>query len=145
MRLPAYEEEDTLQMTSMIDVVFLLLIFFLVATRLDDEAEREKLISVNLAEVLQAQPLAVGGKEILVNITREGQFVVAGEECSEAKLTALLQEASVRNPGNQRVQIRADQDVLYKFPLTVMGICNLHQIEYSCTVLQRGDVAMSGP
>ena len=55
MRLPAADQSDEgMHLTPLIDVVFLLLIFFLVATRFD---EQEKLISIRLAEILQAQPV----------------------------------------------------------------------------------------
>jgi biopolymer transport protein ExbD len=134
MRMPDAEREDELNLTSMIDVVFLLLIFFLVATRFDEE---EKLVSINLAEILQAQPLSSGGKEIVVNIMKEGGFNIAGKDYSEEQIGAILHEAAIRNPGGQRVQIRADQEVPFKFPLTVIGMCKREEMPYSCTVLQK--------
>jgi biopolymer transport protein ExbD len=133
MRMPSAEREDELNLTSMIDVVFLLLIFFLVATRFDEE---EKLVSINLADILQAQPLTAGAKELVVNITKEGTFNVAGKDYSEEQLIAILHEAAIRNPGNQRVQIRADQEVQFRYPLTVIGVCKREDMPYSCTVLQ---------
>ena len=134
MRMPAADQEGELNLTSMIVVVFLLLIFFLVATRFDEE---EKLVSINLAEVLQAQPIAAGAQEVVVNITRDGTFNVAGRDYSEEQIVAILHEAAIRNPGNQRVQIRADQEVQFRFPLTVIGICKREEMPYSCTVLQK--------
>lgn len=133
MRMPSAEREDELNLTSMIDVVFLLLIFFLVATRFDEE---EKLVSINLADILQAQPLTAGAKELVVNITKEGTFNVAGKDYSEEQLIAILHEAAIRNPGNQRVQIRADQEVQFRYPLTVIGVCKREDMPYSYTVLQ---------
>jgi biopolymer transport protein ExbD len=141
VRLPKDESDDIgLNLTSMIDVVFLLLIFFLVATRLEEE---EKLVSINLAEVLKAQPVAMGAQEIIVNITKEGRFNLYGEDCDERQLVSLLHEAALKNPGNQRVQIRADQDVPFKFPLAVIGICKQEQMEYSCTVLETGSMQVT--
>lgn len=134
MKIPDSERDEEMNLTPMIDVVFLLLIFFLVATRFD---EQEKLVSINLAEILQAQPLAGGSQELVVNITRDGTFNIAGKDYSEEQLVAILHEAAVRNPGNQRVQIRADQTVQFKYPLTVIGICKKAELPYSCTVLQR--------
>ena len=134
MKIPAGERDEEMNLTPMIDVVFLLLIFFLVATRFD---EQEKLVSINLAEILQAQPLAGGSQELVVNITQDGTFNIAGKDYSEEQLIVILHEAAVRNPGNQRVQIRADQAVQFKYPLTVIGICKKEGLPYSCTVLQR--------
>ena len=134
MKMPAAERDDELNLTPMIDVVFLLLIFFLVATRFDDE---EKLVSINLAEILQAQPLVSGVQELVINITKGGAFNVGGKDYTEEQLGAILHEAVVRNPGNQRVQIRADQDVPFRFPLTVIGMCKKEEIQYACTVLEQ--------
>ena len=56
MKLPADSpESEGPNLTPVIDVVFLLLIFFLVATEYHD-AERE--LDITLPEVAQAQPLA---------------------------------------------------------------------------------------
>jgi biopolymer transport protein ExbD len=134
MKMPITDADEGLNLTPMIDVVFLLLIFFLVATRFDEE---EKLVSINLAEILQAQPIVSGTQEIVVNITKAGAYDVAGQQYNEEQLIAILHEAAVRNPGNQRVQIRADQEVQFRYPLTVIGICKREEMEYSCTVLQQ--------
>ena len=62
-----------ISMTSFMDIVFQLLIFFLVATRFDQE-ERE--LPVALPEVVLAQPLAMT-PELVVNITRDGKYVTS--------------------------------------------------------------------
>lgn len=136
MRLPQSNSEDGgPNLTPIIDVVFLLLIFFLVATRFNQE---EKLVSINLAEILQAQPLAMGAKEIVVNITEDGRYNIEGEYYDEEQVIAILHEAAVRNRGVEpRVQIRADQKVQFRYPLTVIGICKEENMEYSCTVLEQ--------
>lgn len=57
MRLPTNESElESLNVIPLIDIFLVLLIFFLVATRMGEE-ERE--ISVRLAEVAKAQPLSM--------------------------------------------------------------------------------------
>ena len=71
MRLPEENTgNDGPDLTPVIDGVFLLLIFFLVATEYHQE-ERE--LEVVLPEVTQAQPLAMS-KELIVNITKAGIF-----------------------------------------------------------------------
>jgi len=135
MRLPNFDQEsDGLGLTPLIDVVFLLLIFFLVATRFDQE---EKLVSINLAEILKAQPVSAGSKEIVVNVTDDGQYIVVDQTYNEEQLIALLHEAATNNPGKRKVQIRADQEVKFLYPLTVIGICKQEELEYYCTVLQK--------
>jgi len=135
MRLPAADEsEQGMHLTPLIDVVFLLLIFFLVATRFD---EQEKLISIRLAEILQAQPVVAGPNEVIVNVTRHGEFIVSDRTMSEPNLTAFLHQVAFNNPGRRTVQIRADRDVQFRFPLTVIGICKEKELEYYCTVLEK--------
>jgi biopolymer transport protein ExbD len=135
MRLPKDTTDDSpLNLTAMIDVLFILLIFFLVATQLHSE---EKLVSINLAEIFEAQPLATGAKEIIVNITKEGGYNISGTDYDEAQLISILEKAGTENPRNVSVQIRADQEAQFKYPLTVIGVCKRENLEYSCTVLER--------
>ena len=134
MRLPeSTAETEGPNLTPVIDVVFLLLIFFLVATRFDQE---ESEISMRLAEVLQAQPLSMGPSEVIVNITEKGEYIVVGETLSERNLADLLRAMKIKNPGTQTIQIRADQNVKFRYPATVMGYCEHEEIDHYCTVVQ---------
>ena len=135
MRLPPPEQEsDGPNLTPVIDVVFLLLIFFLVATKFD---QQERLISINLAEIFKPEPMAVGSKEVIVNITKDGNYFVGDQALTEANLAEVLHGVSINNPGKRNIQIRADQEVKFKHPLTVMGICKQEDLEYRCTVLPK--------
>ncbi|MDP7019144.1 MAG: biopolymer transporter ExbD [Pirellulaceae bacterium] len=135
MRLPPSQaDNDGPNLTPLIDVVFLLLIFFLVATRFD---QQEKEVSTKLAEVLSAQPLSMPPNEVVVNISEEGKYIVVGEELSEKMLTNMLHTMAIKNPGTQRIQIRADQNARFVFPAKVMGICERENIEHYCTVIMQ--------
>jgi biopolymer transport protein ExbD len=125
MRLPPTEVELGMpNMMPLIDVVFLLLIFFLIASRFEQE-ERE--LKVNLPEVAEAQPLSMT-RELVVNITPEGKYIVARQEYSEAQLAALLKQAHQNNP-QQPVLIRGDGRAAWKHGVRVMGLCNQAKIE----------------
>ena len=80
---------DGINMTPMIDCVFLLLIFFLVASKFE-EAERE--MSVVLPQASEAMPLTARPKELFVNVSAEGEFVVRGQRLDKAELLAALEE-----------------------------------------------------
>lgn len=133
MRLP--EETPDFEgpnLTPVIDVVFLLLIFFLVATRFD---EQERELSIELPEVVEAQPLSAT-QEIVINITREGKYKVAQREYSEEQLGQLLAEAHKNNP-HQSALIRSDGETSWKYGVRVMGLCNKAKIEdYRVAALQ---------
>jgi biopolymer transport protein ExbD len=125
MRLPPSEPELGMpNMMPLIDVVFLLLIFFLIASRFEQE-ERE--LRVVLPEVAEAQPLAMT-QELVVNITPEGQYVVAKQPYSEEQLAALL-ETTRRNNPHQSVLIRGDGRAAWKYGVRVMGLCNRAKID----------------
>ncbi len=111
----------SLSLTPLIDVVFLLLIFFLVATRF---AEEERELDIVLPQASEARPLVTKPKEMFVNITAAGEFFVAGKILDEAELEEALRQAWANNPGRQEVVIRADADARTKYVATVMNLCN---------------------
>ncbi|GIT28190.1 MAG: hypothetical protein Ct9H300mP1_02360 [Planctomycetaceae bacterium] len=120
MRLPEENRgNDGPDLTPVIDVVFLLLIFFLVATEYHQE-ERE--LEVVLPEVTQAQPLAMS-KELIVNITKGGIFKVAGRDYNEQQLYQVIREAKENNP-QMTALIRGDGESALRYAVRVMGMCN---------------------
>lgn len=136
MKLPdADNSSEGPNLTPVIDVVFLLLIFFLVATRFD---QQEKELDTILPEVAQAEPLSMPPQELVVNVTKEGKFVVMRKELSESELAAMLRQVSEKNPSNQSVLIRGDQESAWKHGVRVMGLCNRARItDYRVSVVQQ--------
>ena len=125
MRLPPSEQDlGVPNMMPLIDVVFLLLIFFLMASRFEQE-ERE--LKVALPEVVEAQPLAMT-QELVINITAEGKYVVSQQQYGEEQLAALLEKTHQNNP-HQSVLIRGDGRSAWKHGVRVMGMCNRAKIE----------------
>ncbi len=132
MRLPTSSaDSDAPNLTPMIDVVFLLLIFFLVATRYDQE-ERE--LDIVLPEVTQAQPLAMT-PELVINVTSEGKYRVVKKDYSQKQLASLISEAKKNNP-HQSALIRGDGESALKFAVRVMGMCNKAEMDYRIAALQ---------
>src|SRR4051794_4259680 len=133
MRLPQSEVElGVPNMMPLIDVVFLLLIFFLMMSRFEQE---ERQLPVQLPEVAEAQPLASTPK-LVVNITAEGKYVVAQQEYREEQLAALLEQARRNNP-HQTVLIWGDGRAAWKYGVRVMGLCNKAKIDnYSVAAIQ---------
>jgi len=123
---------SALNITPLIDVVFLLLIFFLVATRF---AEEDREMDVMLPSASDAVPLTVKRDEIFVNINEHGQIFVGNQEVNEDELKNQLQRAVVNNPVDQAVIIRADKRVELQHAVTVMNLCNMVGItDYSLTI-----------
>jgi biopolymer transport protein ExbD len=125
---------DGINMTPMIDCVFLLLIFFLVATRFE-EMERE--MNVVLPQASEAMPLTAKPKELFVNVNRQGHFIVRGQQLSPAGLLSSFRQAAANNPGRQTVIIRADKRCVWEHVVEVMNLCNKAQIrDYRVTTAE---------
>ncbi|HEX4147954.1 MAG TPA: biopolymer transporter ExbD, partial [Pirellulales bacterium] len=107
------------------DCVFLLLIFFLVAARFE-EAEREQ--SVVLPQASEAMPLSARPKEVIVNVSSQGELTVGGRRLDQPELLAVFQQAAANNPGRQSVLIRADRSCVWEHVMAVMNLCNMAKI-----------------
>ncbi|MEE2706228.1 MAG: biopolymer transporter ExbD [Planctomycetota bacterium] len=148
MRLRSEDTEiEGPNLTPVLDIVFLLIIFFIVATTFE---KKEKLLSLQLAEVFKAEPVAAGARPLIINVNKKGEYIIKmakdldkkdqyllkDEKINERNLIQLLETIAAKSP-NTRVQVRADQDVQFKFPLTVIGICKENELDYSCTVMEK--------
>ncbi|MFV2066056.1 MAG: ExbD/TolR family protein [Pirellulales bacterium] len=110
----------SLSLTPLIDVVFLLLIFFLVATRF---AQEDRELDVPLPDASEAKPLTVAPKEIFINIDREGHYFVDGHTLDAVELEDILLRAAANNPVNQSVVIRADKRVAFDYVVQAINLC----------------------
>jgi biopolymer transport protein ExbD len=109
-----------LELTPMIDVVFLLMIFFLVASKLD-EADRS--IDVVLPQASAARPLTSKPREFVINIDREGNYFAGARPVRLEELGQLLRQAAADNPQRQTVIVRADENTAHKFVVGAMDAC----------------------
>lgn len=111
-----------LDLTPMIDVVFNLLIFFMVVShfvKIDEERD----LNVQLPSASEAMPLTQQPREFFININQAGEFFVRTRQVTAEELGAMLMEAAVNNP-SQTVIIRADRRVDWDFVATAMRLCN---------------------
>ena len=128
---------DSLSMTPLIDVVFLLLIFFLVATRF---AEEEREMNVRLPEASEAMPLTSKPRELFVNIDSDGRYFVSAKMVTLGQLLPILKTADANNPGRASVIIRADQRCRWKYVVAVMNACQKAKIrDYRVTTRKLGE------
>ncbi len=124
-KIPTSSALSQLSLTPLIDIVFLLLIFFLVATRF---AEEERELDVLLPEASEAQPLTSKPRELFINIDDRGQYYVTGKIVTIDELHPLLRAAYVNNPGRASVVIRADRRCRWEFVVAAMNACNRAKI-----------------
>jgi biopolymer transport protein ExbD len=110
---------STIDLTPIIDMVFLLLIFFLVATTFQ-QTERE--MQITLPAAASAGPISTALREIIINVDAEGKIIVSGSVMSPEDLRALIERAVTINP-EQKVSVRGDKVTAYANVVTVLDIC----------------------
>ncbi len=113
--------ELTLNLAPMIDVVFLLLIFFMVATTF---AKQEKELSLDLPAAEGGEVAAKAIDEIVVNILSDGTVRISGQDYSTDALRELLVQAGRRNPETP-VTIRGDRTSQLQYVTEIMGMCRV--------------------
>lgn len=116
---PRRAEEPDLNMTSLIDVVLLLLIFFMLSTRFIDEGR----LQLRLPEA-GVEPEAVQRDAVEIEVTAQGGYRVNGRaliNSSPETLAAAIGKAA----GNNRaipVTIRADARATHQSVVTAMDV-----------------------
>ncbi len=111
---------ESLNLTPLIDVVFLLLIFFLVATRF---AQDDRELPVQLPSAASAVPMTAEPTELVVNVDASGQYMILGQRMALDQVEARLKRAVIDNPTNQMVIIRGDRNVAFQAVVSVMDLC----------------------
>jgi len=114
-----HDEQPQLNLTSMIDVVFLLLIFFMVTTTFD---KLERNIDVAVPEVPQAGDAAPPLGPLVVNVYADGRLELDGETVTLAELTSQLAEARSAR-GDVSVVIRGDAECAFQNVAATLGAC----------------------
>jgi len=114
-------ENFQINLTSLIDVVFLLLIFFMVATSFLDP---EKEIGIELPEAQSGVAAEQMPDEIIINVLRDGRLIVSGTEVDRTGLRSALERAARLDPDTP-VTIRGDRQVAHEQVVGVMDACGL--------------------
>ncbi|NCC52571.1 MAG: biopolymer transporter ExbD [Spartobacteria bacterium] len=112
------------QIAPMIDVVFLLLCFFVTA-QIFSQWETEIDITLPTAQTGEAPQRLPG--EIIVNILEDGVAVVNGQTLDATRLSAMLARLSELFPG-QPVILRADRKTDYEHVIRVLDTCRQSDI-----------------
>lgn len=121
MKLPDRQlATPTLNLSPLIDVIFILLIFVVMVARfIDDER-----LDVTPPSAAAGRPAEVDA--LLIEVDAEGQVVVEGELVSEDELPAVLEEARSRF---QRAVLMADREAKLQVAVDVLSTAKLSGFE----------------
>jgi|SRR6056297_400254 len=98
-------------MTPMIDVVFLLIIFFLVSSHL---ARQETQVPLELPSAATFREETDWEHRLTINVLADGRWMIAGTEMTEAGLRGRLRAHQARHGEAAPVRIRTDETVPYQ-------------------------------
>jgi len=117
---PRRSEEPELNMTSLIDVVLLLLIFFMMSTRFVDESR----LSIRLPEAGVEPEAATLRDAVEIEVTAEGGYQVNGRALINNSPDTLSVALSRAASGNRAVPvtIRADARAMHQSVVTAMDV-----------------------
>lgn len=108
-------------MSSMTDIVFLLLIFFIIASTL---------ITPNALNIMlpQSSPSRAKKQPATIEITTDGVYALNGEIVSIGELEPKLKaHLSGKEKNNQGIVLKADKNVALSYVVKVMDIANKNQ------------------
>lgn len=113
-------EPIPLQLAPLIDILLLLLLFFIITMNFAKQ-ETEIEIAVPAAEEGKENTDRTYG-EIVVNVKKDGTITMEGQTLTEEQLLNKLKLiASVQK--DQAVILRSDENSLYKFTINVLDVC----------------------
>jgi len=115
---PEADTEEPINLLNLIDTLFFLLMFFLIATRFKEE---ERDVGVQLPQLASSQPLSAMPQQIIINIREDGTALVASKTYNPDELLVLLTQSAAA--GNRDVLIRADERSLHRYFANVAGLC----------------------
>lgn len=114
------DEDELISLSGMLDVLFILIIFFLVTTTFKEE-EIDHM--VNLPVDARNQSLTQStGNLIKINIRKNGAYVLMGKQVTEEEISTWMDDQISEKP-ELKVLIRCDQDAKHLYLANIMSIC----------------------
>lgn len=114
------DSSEVINISSMIDVLFILIIFFLVTTSFKEQ-EVDQLVKLPTDKRNQSLTQS-SGNLIKINIRDNGAYLVMGTQMTEEQLNTWM-EGEVKRKPELKVLIRCDKESKHLHLANVMSIC----------------------
>ena len=110
-------EELTINITPLIDVVFLLLIFFMITTTFNRENRLQLTLPKTQVELMKSQPA-----QIEIVVAKDGKYTVNGRGLLDRRTETLRQVLELESQGdlNTPILLIADAEATHQSVITVM-------------------------
>ena len=130
------DDQPSLNMTPMIDIVFLLIIFFMVGTKF---TELERKIGLKVPEISENGALTAAPEKKVVNVYRDGHLTLDRDIVTLTELTQRLVDARAEYP-ELGVLVRGDAEGPFQNVASVLGACRqagVHEMGISVKMARR--------
>jgi len=111
---------EIINISSMLDVMFILIIFFLVTTTFKEE-EIDHMVNLPVDAKNQSLTQSTGNL-IKINIRKSGAYVLMGKQVTEEQISDWMKTEVEKKP-DIKVLIRSDQDAKHLYLANIMSIC----------------------
>ncbi len=108
----------SINMTPMIDVVFLLIIFFLVSSHL---AKQENSVPLDLPKAVSVLPDQVEHQTMVINVKQSGEVLIGGTSVSKQRLLEMIHRRVTQSERQLQIRIRTDSKVTYDRIEPILG------------------------
>ena len=120
IRSKSNESSEVINMSSLLDVLFILIIFFLVTTTFKQQENDHR---VDLPVDQRNQALASKAGDIVkINIRKSGAYVIMDKAVTE-EMVHLTMEKHVKKVPEVKVLIRADKETKHLYVANILSIC----------------------
>jgi biopolymer transport protein ExbD len=130
----ATEESPTINLTPMLDVVFNLIVFFMVGTKF---VEMDHSMKLEVPTVSNAGPLISAPAKQEVHVYRSGVIMFNGREMTLAQLTQVLQQARREYPALS-VLVRGDAEGRFQLVADALSAITQAGIEDTAICVRLG-------
>ncbi|MCE5279046.1 MAG: biopolymer transporter ExbD [Planctomycetaceae bacterium] len=135
MKIPRTEEMDDnpVQMTSLMDLMFILLIFYVATTTFKKEEADPQ---VQLPQTSLQSTISAASKLLIINVrtadsSQTGDYyVVSGRAMNLAKLSALVTD-EVKKDSKQKVLIRGDRSAFHGQVAAALAACKRAGVDHA--------------
>jgi biopolymer transport protein ExbD len=129
--IPEYQKQrPMIQLAPLVDIAFWALMFFMIIAVFN---QMEVQVNLTLPKSKTAVQSAQSAGKIVINITKDGHFIVNQKVYTSSGLAVMLAQVSKLFP-NQQVIIRADELTYHKYVIQALDACghsNLSDVSFS--------------